>query len=178
MNRDGDAPPRRTPTAARPPRDPAGETPRARPRAGVAPVDAPDPSVRVVAAVAIRAGRRVLVIREEDEPHRHSWVLPQGYPRPGEPLARAASREAYEEVGLDVHIDRLLGVYERFDADGGGAPIRWVTVAYLGRLVRDGAPVATREAIDSAWIEPERIDAGSMPALVPLREDLVRALRA
>ncbi len=135
--------------------------------------DGPEPGVRLVAAMAIRRGDRLLVIREEDEPHRHEWVLPQGYPRPGESLPDAARCEAYEEVGIDVEVVGLVGVYEQFDPGSPGA--RWLTVCYLGRPVHGRAPVATREAIDSAWIDPTAVDPGSLPALRPMLDDLRRA---
>ncbi len=151
---------------------PARESPRRAP--AVPSQDPEDGQVRLVAAVAIQRGRQVLVIREEDEPHRHEWVLPQGHPRPGETLARAAAREAYEEVRLDVEIRGLVGVYEEFARDSGRT--RWVTVCFLGRPVRPSAPVATREAIDSAWIDPSAIDPDSWPALRPMLADLRRAL--
>ncbi len=151
--------------------------PVARSGAGRSDADGPDPEVRLIAAVAIRDGTRVLVIREEAEPHRHAWVLPQGYPKVGETLEQAASREAYEEVGLDVQIERTLGVYERFERGPTGGVVRWVTVCFLGHRVREEAPVASREAIDSAWIEPGRVDPATMPALRPMLADLAWALR-
>ncbi len=156
-------------------------SPRA-PRAGQGPrppgpAEAADPTLQVLAAIAIRRADRILVIREEDEPNRHSWVLPQGYPRRGETLADAACREAFEEVGLDVQVERLLGVYDDLGRGTPPPPVRWVTVCFLGRLVRDRAPVATREAIDSAWIDPSNVDPASMPALRPMLADLARAVR-
>ncbi len=107
----------------------------------------------------------MLVIREEDEPHHRDWVLPQGYPHPRETLAQASRREAFEEVGIDVEIEGTLGVQEEFAA--GPPATRWVTVCFLGRPINTSVPVVTSEAIDSAWIDPTRPEASSLPGLRP-----------
>jgi len=40
---------------------------------------------------------RVLLITSK---RTRRWILPKGWPRPGEPLAAAAAREAFEEAGV------------------------------------------------------------------------------
>ena len=47
------------------------------------------------------------------------WVFPGGYVDRGEEVRAAAIREAREESGLDVRIDRLVNVYSY----PGGAPV-------------------------------------------------------
>lgn len=54
---------------------------------------------------------RILLIR--DLLHT-DWVLPKGHVEDGETIEEAALREVREEAGLsNIHIDRLLGTYER-----------------------------------------------------------------
>ena len=112
-----------------------------------------DPSIRVLASVAVLQGAKVLVMKEEDEPFHKSWVLPQGYPRPGETLSAAARRELAEELGLDVQIVGLLGVYDEFEGNSGPAPVHWVIVCFLGHPVGELEPRPSREAIDYAWVD-------------------------
>jgi ADP-ribose pyrophosphatase YjhB (NUDIX family) len=81
-------------------------------RAGV--WQARQPTLIGVRALIVR-GDTVLLIR-----HRHGsqpWALPGGGVERSERLAEAARREAREETGAAVRVERLLGMYERF---GGG----------------------------------------------------------
>lgn len=143
---------------------------------GASHVEVRDETIQLVVSVALQRGDRVLVIREEDEPDHRSWVFPQGYPQPGETLAEAARREAFEEIGLDVELDGILGVYEHFSDRPSGSLLHRVTVCYRAHAVQDLTPRASREAIDSVWIDPRSVEPGAMPALRPALEDLGRAL--
>ena len=81
-----------------------------------------------------RAGRLVLV-RRAIEPGYGLWVFPGGYVDQGEEITAAAIREAREESGLDVRIDRLLNVYSY----GGRSPIIivYAATAIGGELCAD-----------------------------------------
>ena len=77
-----------------------------------------DPKVAV--GTIIRAGSgQVVLVRRAIEPGYGLWVFPGGYVDLGEEITAAAIREAREECGLDVRIDRLLNVYSY----GGRSPI-------------------------------------------------------
>lgn len=55
---------------------------------------------------------RVLLTRRCIEPFCGQWVMPGGKIDHGEPLLNALHREVREEVGIEVHVDGLLDVYE------------------------------------------------------------------
>jgi ADP-ribose pyrophosphatase YjhB (NUDIX family) len=60
--------------------------------------------------VAIIQDGKVLLTKRRDF---EVWCLPGGEVDNGETLAEAARREAREEVGLEVHLERLVGIHSR-----------------------------------------------------------------
>ena len=68
----------------------------------------PDP--KVAAAVLLRQGDQVLLVRRAHPPHRGQWSLPAGFVDAGEDPARAAERECLEETGLTVQATALLDI--------------------------------------------------------------------
>jgi 8-oxo-dGTP diphosphatase len=65
-----------------------------------------------VVACIVDEQKRVLLTRRCIEPFCGQWVMPGGKVDHGEPLLEALHREVREEVGIEVHIDGLLDVYE------------------------------------------------------------------
>lgn len=57
----------------------------------------------------LRYGRILLTLRTDFE----VWCLPGSTVEPDESLAQAAIREAREEIGFEVQLTRLVGIYSR-----------------------------------------------------------------
>lgn len=70
--------------------------------------------IPAVAAVVRDDEGRVLIQRSQ----HGVWSLPAGAIEPGESPAQAVAREVYEETGLNVRAERVLGVF-------GGPKYRW-----------------------------------------------------
>ncbi len=68
-----------------------------------------DPKVAAVCVIS-RAGQ-VLMIRRGTDTGYGLWSLPGGFVDRGEVVESAAVREAWEETGLEVAIDGLLGLF-------------------------------------------------------------------
>ena len=93
---------------------------------------APDPTIRVLAAVVERGGRFLICQRPLHKRHGGLWEFPGGKCEPGESDADAARRELQEELGVAVtEVGRTLTtahdagspyliafVPVQFDADG------------------------------------------------------------
>ena len=69
-----------------------------------------DPKV-AVGTIITNERREVVLVRRAIEPGYGKWVFPGGYVDRGEEVRVAAVREAREECGLDVRLDRLLNIY-------------------------------------------------------------------
>ncbi len=100
----------------------------------------------VVAAVIPVLDGKIALVRRAMKPRRGAWVFPGGYVDQGEGVDEAAVREAWEETGLQVRLDRLLGVYSRNGDDN-------VLVVYAGTVI-GGALTSGEEELEAAWFSP------------------------
>jgi 8-oxo-dGTP diphosphatase len=111
-----------------------------------------DPKVAVGTIIADEESRIVLVRRAID-PGYGKWVFPGGYVDRGELVPVAAVREAKEEAGLDVRLDRLLNIYSY----PGRAPVIIVYAASIlgGELACDDEGLEARffHAHEIPWEE-------------------------
>ena len=82
------------------------------------------PAVGLGAVVAIVENDKVLLTQREDF---EVWCLPGGHVDPGESVAQTAIREAKEETGLQVELQRLVGIYSRLE--NGGSDVHLVVFA-------------------------------------------------
>jgi len=71
-----------------------------------------EPIKTSVVACIIDDEDRVLLTRRCIEPFCSQWVMPGGQIDKGESILRALHREVREEVGLDVHVENLIDVFE------------------------------------------------------------------
>ena len=111
-----------------------------------------DPKVAVGTIIRDDDGRIVLVKRAI-EPGYGKWVYPGGYVDRGELVKDAAVREAREEAGLQVRLERLINVYSY----PGRAPVVIVYAATIvgGTLMVDDEGLEARffRAEESPWDE-------------------------
>lgn len=65
-----------------------------------------------VVAVVRDPQERILLTRRAIPPYLGKWVMPGGKIDMGEPITAALKREVQEEVGLEVHVEGLIDIYE------------------------------------------------------------------
>ncbi|MGD2041566.1 MAG: GNAT family N-acetyltransferase [Anaerolineae bacterium] len=65
----------------------------------------------VGAGTLVETEGRVVLVYRSMEPQAGYWSLPSGYVEADELAEEAAVRETWEETGLEVEIDEMLGVY-------------------------------------------------------------------
>ena len=68
-----------------------------------------DPKVAAVCVIA--RDNKVLMIRRGTDAGYGLWSLPGGFVDRGEVVEAAAAREAWEETGLEVTVEALIGLF-------------------------------------------------------------------
>ena len=112
-----------------------------------------DPKV-AVGTIIRAADDRLVLVRRAIEPGYGLWVFPGGYVDRGEEITAAAIREAREESGLEVRIDRLVNIYSY----GGRSPIIivYAATALTGDLCADD------ECLEAGWFSTDQIPWNSL----------------
>lgn len=83
---------------------------------------------------------KVVLVKRSFDPYKDHWALPGGMVEYGETVEVAVIREAKEETGLDIKIERLVGVYSEPNRDPRG---HFVSVCFL--CVPVGGTLTTSE---------------------------------
>jgi ADP-ribose pyrophosphatase YjhB (NUDIX family) len=99
----------------------------------------------VACAIPATADGTIVLMRRALEPGRGRWTMPGGFVDLGESTEQAAARECLEEIGTEVEIGELVGVYSRPDD-------RIVVVVYAGQA--RGEPTAADEALEVRAFAP------------------------
>lgn len=95
----------------------------------------------------------VVLIRRKFLPFQGMWSLAGGMVNYGESVESAAVREAKEETGLDVGIERLVGVYSKPGRDPRG---HLVSVCFL--CSKTGGEIkVTEETLGVKEFSPEEL---------------------
>jgi ADP-ribose pyrophosphatase YjhB (NUDIX family) len=91
----------------------------------------------------------IVLVRRAIEPGYGRWVFPGGYVDRGEEVQAAAVREAREEAGLEIRLDRLINVYSY----PGKAP---VIVVYAATMT-GGCLACDDEGLEVRFFAPDEI---------------------
>lgn len=121
------------------------------PRCGFVRYDNP----KVATGVVVEHEGCILLVRRNHEPMLGHWSFPSGFVDAGEVVPEAAAREVREETGVEVRIERLLGVYSH----AGGSV---VFIAYAGVLA-SGTPTAGEEAFEVGLFAPDALPELAFP---------------
>ena len=105
-------------------------------------------------AIVVNPAGEVLLIKRSDNGR---WCLPGGHVDYGETVTQTAVREAFEETGIHVEVERLSGVYSRpYQAQEGlERPSHYVIVALVCRPV-GGELALSQESLDVRWFAPDQ----------------------
>jgi 8-oxo-dGTP diphosphatase len=102
----------------------------------------------VACAIATNPQDHIILLKRGFQPNRGRWSMPGGFVDLGESVEDAAIRETKEEIGVDIEIVDLVGVYSR-------STDRIVVVVYAART--EGTPTRTEEALEVEAFRPTTI---------------------
>ncbi|AMV71290.1 NUDIX domain-containing protein [Desulfuromonas carbonis] len=114
-----------------------------------------------VVACVVDEQERVLLTRRCIEPFCDQWVMPGGKIDHGEAILAALHREVREEVGIEIHVDSLIDVYEHLGI--GERDDHFVILYYRAHplsleLVPNGS-----ECTEAVWMEKGRLPQIDLP---------------
>jgi mutator protein MutT len=112
-----------------------------------------DPKVAVGVVVEMDGG--ILLGKRNHDPKLGYWSFPSGFVDAGEVPEDAAVREVEEETGIQVELDRLLGVYSKRGE-------RVIFLAYAGHAVA-GTLAAGEECTEVAVFAPDALPELAFP---------------
>ena len=121
----------------------------------------------------IKNGKILLTKREDFE----VWCLPGGAVEEGEPITTAARRETREEIGLDVELTRLIGLYSQLSLPS----FVWHIASFAARPVGGELRPDPAEVLEIRYFAPDELPADLMithrrrilDAFADLRETVV-----
>jgi 8-oxo-dGTP diphosphatase len=107
-----------------------------------------DPKV-AVGTIVRTDDQRLVLVRRAIEPGYGLWVFPGGYVDRGEDVTEAAVREAREEAGLEVELERLVNIYSYRHRS-------LIVIVYAARVV-GGELCTDEECLEARLFAPAEI---------------------
>lgn len=109
---------------------------------------------KLVACAIIQIDLGIVLLKRAMDPEKGKWVVPGGYVDRGEVVEDAAIRETREECGINIKVDRLLGVYSY-------PGIEDIVIFYTG-IYKSGKLIAGDESTKVMTVSPDEIPWGKL----------------
>jgi 8-oxo-dGTP diphosphatase len=108
-----------------------------------------------VVACVVDPDDRVLLTRRCIHPFCGQWVMPGGKIDLGEPILKALHREVKEEVGIEIHVEGLIDVFEHVSV--GEKNDHFIILYYrTAPMTFDLCPNG-EECTEAAWVAKEQL---------------------
>jgi D-glycero-D-manno-heptose 1,7-bisphosphate phosphatase len=109
--------------------------------------------VRCVSEIVLSRGPRVLMVKAVRGFSKGHWNLPGGFMDYGEGPEVAVEREAGEEIGVDIVLDRLLDVYV---SGFPGKPAYTLGFVFKGSVASEAFRLKADEIEEAGWFTVDR----------------------
>lgn len=119
---------------------------------------------KLAVAIAVEIDGKLLLQRRAIQPGIGLWSFPSGYVDQGEVVEEAAVREVREETGIDVTIDKLVGLYSH-----AGNPV--VLAVYAGYAPGQIPNVNDAEVREVGLFFPDKLPPLAFPHDVCIIDD-------
>ncbi|MDD5337377.1 MAG: NUDIX hydrolase [Candidatus ainarchaeum sp.] len=103
-------------------------------------------------AVILKDGE-VLLVKRGTEPFKGMWAIPGGRIEDNETLEQCCVREAKEETGLDIKVERLVGMYSIPSRD----PRKVIAAAYLCTVLGGSLNPMPGEIEKAEWFPLDKV---------------------
>lgn len=116
-------------------------------------------------AVITNEQGNILMVRHSDD---GKWALPGGHTQLGENAAYTAVREAREETGLEIAIERILGIYTptTYWVYPNSDQVQWVIAVFKAHVTGGALHPDHTETSQAAWMTPQEVLAAETPAVL------------
>lgn len=104
---------------------------------------------KLVAGAIFELDDEVFLVQRDIEPGYGKWTFPGGYVERGERAEAAAEREVFEECGLEIRAEGIIGLYSYEDQ----VPV----IAVFRAEVIDGEPTPLDETMDVRSFPRDRL---------------------
>lgn len=113
--------------------------------------------------------KEVLLIKRKNPPF--GWAIPGGFVDIGESVEQAAKREIFEEVGLNINLQGIFGVYSSPDRD---PRQHTVTTVFYAKIPKDQTPSAGDDAKEYKFFSLEKLPQMAFDHEIILKDFLAR----
>ena len=95
---------------------------------------------------------KALIIKRGEEPNKFLWSIPGGLVEIGEELEEAAIREIKEEMGIDVKIEKVIGIFNCINRNKNEIKYHYVIIDYIAKEFT-GSIKTNKEILDFKWVK-------------------------
>ena len=95
---------------------------------------------------------KALIIKRGEEPNKFLWSIPGGLVEIGEELEEAAIREVKEEMGIDIKIEKMIGIFNCINRNKNEIEYHYVIIDYIAREFT-GSIKTNKEILDFKWMK-------------------------